>query len=379
MTSETYTFGNNRGYEATRLSLRENGSINTDKITIVRHPGISEEHYKQALDDINHTFQVLVDPQTGKQFEVASANTRANPGNGVDIEISTYTSSISGNTANAIEFAENSALHPDRQRVYVASSGNGRTSYWDEKEQSYIRRTGRFTQENGQALPTIAALNRVLQLNGFVVTRISTNSAGGAYATALMRELPEGQVTHAYLKSRPNISDHPLGLIWGLSILVSDVLDDSRFKKASKDPWKEKITQSSIQTIREQMPNIYAPGSISQPETLKGTRTHNLGKMWTDMIAFSRGNSAKGHPAAVDTFYALTKQSAALVTYHFPFKDRIYNKLPEDARDFLNAVCRLSGMTINSQIEVLLMPGGHRDHTSYPSLRWSVEMYAFQR
>ncbi len=237
-----------------------------------------------------------------------------------------------------------------------------------------------------KALPTIAALKRALDLGGYVVTRLSTDSAGGAYATALMRELPEGQVTHAYIKSRPNVSEHGKGglgdwqaYLWGLSILISDVLDDVRFKRASVDLWKDKLENVSRQAARQRLPRIYSPGSIGEQGVQVDEHTYDLNKLWTDMVALSRGGAAYGHPAAVDTAYALAKQSEALVTYHFPRNDRLYNLLPEDAEVFLSEISHRAALATDGQIEALIMPGAHRDHTSYPSFRASIEAYVFQR
>jgi len=386
MTSETYSFGNNVSYEATRLSLQQAGVIHTDTIVIPRYPYINEDDYNQAIEDINKTFRVLKDSETGQQFEIAEANLQADPTKGVDAGLSTFTSSLTSNLGNAIELAQRAASQPDHWRLYIASPGNGKTSDWSKKEQQYIRRTGRFTQEDGKALPTIAALKRALDRGGYIVTRISTDSAGGAYVTALMRELPEGQVTHAYIKSRPNISEHGKGdlgnwqaYLWGIGIFISNILDDGRFQHASVDPWKEKLEDVSKQAARQRMPRIYAPESLREQRIQEDVRTHGLHKMWTDMLALSRGGAAHGHPAAVDTAYALAKQSEAFVTYHFPRNDRLYHLLPEDAEIFLREVSHLGTQVTNGQIEALIMPGAHRDHTSYPSFRWSIESYAFQR
>jgi hypothetical protein len=386
MISEIYTFGNNLAYEATRLSLQREGAIHTDTIVIPRHPNINEDHYYQAIVDINRTFRVLKDPETDHQFEIAEVNLHADSSKGVDAGLSTFTSSLTSNLGNAIELALRAASQPGRRRLYIASPGNGKTSYWSKKEQKYIRRTGRFTQEDGKALPTIAALKRALDRAGYVVTRFSTDSAGGAYGTALMRELPEGQVTHAYIKSRPNISEHGKkdssdwqAYLWGLSIFISDALDDSRFKHASVDPWKEKLEFVSKQTTRQRMPRIYAPKSIGEQRVREDIHTYSPSKLWTDMLALSRGGAVYGHPAAVDTAYALAKQPEALITYHFPYNDRLYNLLPEDAEIFLREISHLGTLATNGQIEALIMPGAHRDHTSYPSFRWSIESYAFQR
>src|SRR6266480_3213441 len=199
MSSETYTFGNNVSYEATRLLLQQDGVIHTETIVIPRQQSINEDAYNQAIEDINKTFRVLKDPETGQQFEIAEANLQADPTKGVDAGLSTFASSLTGNLGNAIELALRAASQPDHRRLYIASPGNGKTSYWSKKEQQYIRRTGRFTQKDGKALPTIAALKRVLDRGGYMITRLSTDSAGGAYATALMRELPKGKVTYEYL------------------------------------------------------------------------------------------------------------------------------------------------------------------------------------
>jgi hypothetical protein len=386
MSSETYRFGNNVSYEATRLSLQQAGAIHTDTIVIPRYQYINEDDYNQALEDINRTFRVLEDPETGQKFEIAEANLQADPGKGVDAGLSTFTSSLTSNLGNAIELALQAASRPDRRRLYIASPGNGKTSYWNKKEQQYIRRTGRFTQEDGKALPTIAALKRALDRGSYIVTRISTDSAGGAYVTALMRELPEGQVTHAYIKSRPNISGHGKGNLgnwqvycWGLSMFIGDLLDDSRFRRASVDPWKEKLEDVSRQVARQRMPRIYSPKSVQERSIQEDIRTHSLRKIWTDMLALSRGGAAHCHPAAVDTAYALERHPEAFVTYHFPRNDRLYNLLPEDVEVFLRAVSHLGAFVANGQIEALIMPGAHRDHTCYPSFRWSIESYAFQR
>lgn len=386
MTRETYTFGNSLSYEAVRLALQQDGTIHTDTVVIPRYQQVNENDYRQALEDINRTFRALKDPETDQQFEIAEANLLADPAQGIDTGLSTFSSSLTSNPGNAIEFALHAASRPDRRRLYIASPGNGKTSYWSKKEQIYIRRTGRFTQEDGRALPTIAALKRVLDQAGYVVQRFSTDSAGGAYITALMRELPEGQITHAYIKSRPNISGHGRGdlgnwqtYLWGLGIFINDVLNDRQFQRASTDPWKEKIVNASDRTLRQHLPRIYAPESMQEQHIQEDINTHNPGKLWTDMLSLSRGGATHNHPAAIDTAYALARQPGVLVTYHFPLHDSLYNLLPEDAETFLHETWRLGAPTTNGQIEALIMPGAHRDHTCYPSFRWSIESYVFHR
>ncbi|MEK7561903.1 MAG: hypothetical protein AAB541_03515, partial [Patescibacteria group bacterium] len=347
--SDIYTYGNNPPYQAERYSVGVTSPIIADGFGQLRVPGyfpikdtvlltpplMDEDRYHQALEDINCTWGTISDPQTGKTFEIALANLAAPADNGIDAELSTFTSSISGNPGNAVEFAENAALQPDRQRIYIASFGNGGSSYWESRERQYIRKTGRFTQSSGEALPTLEALARALKAADFIISRFSANSAGGAHATALMAALPEGQVTHAYLKSRPNISNHKLGLAWGAGILINDILDDMKYDKASKDPWK--LTGKMIDEAREFLPNIYSDEAENRHKTLrqKAGSSHRIGKILTDLTAISRGGVEEDYPAEQDTVMALWKQPGALVTYHFPAHDRLYKQIPLETIQFL--------------------------------------------
>src|SRR4051812_16870332 len=102
-TSPTYTFGNNPPYKVRRARVRGLGII-FDSLTLNR-PDISRDNYLRALDDINNSFGSIKDADTGKEFEIAVANTHLPFDEGIDLEMSTYTSSLSGNPGNAVEFA----------------------------------------------------------------------------------------------------------------------------------------------------------------------------------------------------------------------------------------------------------------------------------
>jgi hypothetical protein len=383
---EAYSFGNDTPYYIDRYTVKNNQVV-PDGCLALERPELSRDRYEQALSDINRSWGVIkgrvVDPKTGQNFEVAMANLEAPLENGVDIEMSTFTSSISGNPGNAVELAENAALHPERRRIYVASFGNGQSTYWSAEERKYIRKHGRYTAEDGRPLPTVEALARSLKAANLIMTRcFTTNSAGGGYATALMAALPEGQVSHAYFKSRTNVSDHRLALLWGLGILGSDTLDDIIYRKISNDPWK--LTGQMIEEAKARLPNVYSKESQNRHNNIvqKAGSSHKITKMYNDLVAFSRGGTRHHHPAAQDTARALQQQPEALMTYHFPLQDRLYNNV-EDILTFVYMVYRLgelaSSHIADGQIEVLTPPGKHRDHTQYPGLRWAVEKYAFGR
>jgi hypothetical protein len=191
-----------------------------------------------------------------------------------------------------------------------------------------------------------------------------------------MSALPEGIVTHAYLKS-PNIADHPQALLWGMGVLLGDIADDFKYREVSQDPWK--LTHAMEEEARVVLTRIFGAESGWLQEIPQDTSNHSVRKLLTDVRAFSRGGATQGAPAAVDTSYALDQQPNALVTYHFPDGDRLYNDVARDASSFLYRTYFLGKRVTAQQVEALIMPGTHRDHTQYPTLRWSVETYAFNR
>lgn len=368
MTKNAYGYGNEPTYSYHALTpedvAREGYFGQVERVTI------DVDRYQQGLEDVTKSLGIYEDGQTGKHFEIAIAN-REGDEDTVDAELSTFSSSITNNEGNAAEFALHSALHPTRRRVYVASFGNGGSSYWDDKEQKYIKDTGRFVQPDGSPLPTIAALGRVLRQQGLDISRFSTDSAGGAYATGLMTALPEGQVTHAYFKSRPNITNHPFALAWGARLQVGENSDKKRELAVSQDPLRK--TETSRSAAHLILQEIYDKRDGSW--TMKGAAADSgLKKILTDAKALSRGGAAYSHPAAKDTLAALAHQPEANVTLHFPNRDRTYSREAEDnVRDFL---AELDG---TKQVEALITLGSHLLHIAYPTMRLSFENYAFSK
>jgi hypothetical protein len=371
--AEMSTFANTSVYSVEKLTAVTSciGQQAIPRVTV------AAADYEQALDDINSSLNVYEDKESGQSFEIAVANADSDEET-VDAELSTFTSSISGNMGNAIEFAEHSALFGNRRRLYIASFGNGGTSYWTEKERKHIRKTGRFTQNDGSQLPTVAALARVLDRHdAFAVSRLSTNSAGGAYATALMGALPEGQITHAYMKSRPNISSHPTKLLWGASFMLKEQAVSRKHTDSSDDPWK--MTDDIKDTARLKLADIYEGGSGAW-SAAGAVHASGVTKLLTDTLAFSRGGLRNDYPAVHDTAAALRKQYDAKVTYHFPSHDSLYGQdIRADVFGFLSELAVRTRYEEYSQVEALIMPGSHHDHSAYPAVRWSMENYAFNR
>lgn len=366
----TYEYGNSSEFQFEVMTTYTHSS----RYATAQRATIHEDNYQHALDDINRTFRVYEDKASGKHFEIAIANTDSDDET-IDAEQSTFSSSISNNIGNAVEFAMHAAANPERRRIYIASYGNGGSSYWDAKEQAYIKETGRFTQPDGSPLPTVAALGRVLLRNDLVVSRISTDSAGGAYATALMTGLPEGQVTHAYFKSRPNITHHRHPLMWGARLQVIENWQKYRMYQKSHDSWR--LTLSQLSLARTALSNIYEDGD-GKWSIGKAASDSGLLKLRTDARALSLAGEAYNHPAARDTSAALLRQPEAKLTFHFPFSDHLYG--PDLRQNVCTLLTQIDAPTVASnQVQALLIPGSHLDHVPYPTLRASIEAYAFKR
>jgi hypothetical protein len=207
----------------------------------------------------------------------------------------------------------------------------------------------------------------------FNISRISADGIGGAQATALMALLPKGQVTHVYIKGRPNIANHSNRYIWGIGSLLTTMVDRRRYDRISVDEWRSGPDLINLAKLKTQ--TVYGPDSKCDQAPEASVRANWINRKWLETMSSA---VARCSPALVDTSIALCRQPEALITYHFPAEDMLYKNMPEDAFSFLGELCS-SRLTRVGQTEALIMPGTHFDHMSYPSIRWSAEKYAFER
>lgn len=374
---QNYTYGNSP--EFTFETLRAGVPIAQGTETVGRVE-IDADAYSDALDDINASFKIVTDKATGKTFEIAVANLDATEDT-VDVEISTFNSSISNNDGNAREFALHAASHPERRRVYIASPGNGGSSHLGRDERLYARKTGSFVNGLGEPIPTMGALARILAQEDLTVSRLATDSAGGAYATALMSALEEGQVSHAYLKSRPGIMEHPNRFAWAARFFVGENLEGPRHNRETQDPWRS--TAEGTAAVKARLTNVYNDENRGQWSNTAAVKNGGLAKIWADMETFSRAG------AAHDTVFAFKNQPELQLTHHLPFGDRLYTPdIRSGAEEYLKktrammlwmADIALGTPDSVASLEVAFIPGTHHDHSAYPTLRQSIETYAFSK
>src|SRR5438034_7597391 len=112
-----------------QITYREDGNLSPeDKSTeiprIVEIPRINDGDFKERLKEINNTYQIIHDRQTGRAFEIAIVN-ESRLKYGAILMPSTMFSSLTQNPGNAIELAAHAAATPNTARVYIAFPGNG--------------------------------------------------------------------------------------------------------------------------------------------------------------------------------------------------------------------------------------------------------------
>jgi hypothetical protein len=366
-TPESLLHAHFTGAERSYTALLIKGTKETPPLLSCQRPDISSDIFHQNLEEIGESLRVIEDTQTGKTFEIAEANTAEDPET-ADAEFATYNSAISSNAGNAVEFAENAALHPSARRVYIATPGNGFSSPYDSDEIKHLKKHGTFVH-NGQPLPTIQALGRALTNEGIGLRRLSANSGGGNTATALMAHLPEGSISHVYLKGRTGlVRHHPLGLMVRMAIL-ENFRSSKDNREHSVDPWKlddrlwtlgERATQDKITELEKKYQRL--------------GRVTILSKLISDGVVLAKGTGKHSQsPAIADTSHALHTQPDAQLTYHFSVKDRQYRQKFDMLTNFIKILNQ------NGKVQGLFVPGTHADHTFTPSVRWAFETYAFNR
>lgn len=394
-----FNWGNKNPVPFERLSVNKSNQVSAEHVMIDRIV-FDSDLFERNLHDIDDSWRVIQDPASGRTFEIAEANLHVDPARGYTLELSTYTSSILTNSGNAVEFAENATIHPKQRRLYVASAGNGGTSHLDRDERQYIRETGRFTREVlaqhdrteaanivVRGLAFVRDMNRALTHAGITndarrINKIAANSAGTSFATGLMAELAPGQVSHVYLKGRPNISDISVSkLAYGM--LLGEGKRAKTYQQVSQDPWKmsDDLRQMAEDTIsiydfddylREQDP-VYA-------DLVRKATARHIGrfirKLFTELKAYAKG-PAENDPAVKDTLVALEQQKSAHMVFHSPEHDILLNQ-HVDAMRFVKTLHELGGTAISNRVEYLTAPGGHADHTWYPTMRAGIENYALQ-
>lgn len=338
---------------------------------------IDNDAIEDALHEAADTLRVTeVD---GHSFAICEANLDA-PDEDAMLHLPTYSSAIPSNPGNAYEFAAQAIRYPDVRQVYVGMYGIGSTSPLTTEERKYTRKQGRYTWEDeGEtvALPSIAKLATALANEGLTVTRMSGDSAGGNYATALGVALPEGQISHAFMSERP-------GLVHlGMLAMVKGMLYDENIKNSQRNREigqkmdSQSLTDEMIEKAKEVLAEYteddgdIATHTVSTPDTLKS--------LWTSLQALRKGPRMKqGDPKAIDTNAYLRNQPEAQTTMTVAEQDPLYKnkKLAYIAAQRLLSHLSVQG---EGEVRVIMLPEmTHAYNTFFPSLYHAIKRDALE-
>lgn len=338
---------------------------------------IIEKEYRKRLQEINETYGIIHDRQTGHAFEIAYVN-KNQLQNGAILMPSTMFSSLTQNIGNAIEFAAHGAAAPNDARVYLAFPGNGMSDSLSRPDRQYFAHTSRFTR-NGEAIESIAALARAFDQEGIPIKSISANVEAGRLGLGILAALPPNTVTSVYLNGLPGTSDKaflgPMGR--------TDRKDQS--KRREEDPReKYKVNDRTMREAKAALPNIYGHGLYGRTEhffQLLSIYLRAMPNMQTGVHAFEQHHDlqfADTHAALQDTLAALKRQNRTEITFQFGKLSLLHDI--NECKQFGKKVAEeLAKSSHQCSIQLLIDPRGSLDeHTHAPSKRWAEEKYALK-
>lgn len=340
-------------------------------------PDIGEEAYLQRLDEINDSWRIITDPQTGRSFEIAIVN-QDKLGKDVVLFPSTEFSSITQNPGNAIELAAHGAANPDAARLYVAFFGNGGSDSLDREERKYLARTGRLTKGriDGYYMPLdgVVAMARAITADGLVPNHVSGDESGGRLGLALMAALDKDSVDDAYLNGIPGISPRAN---YSKEMISEDVKSRAK-RRGVEESAPGEITPDRVREAKKHLHKVY--GGLGHAGLMTTTFLHAPSNvLFTYRRAFGGHDDLadlKAHAALQDTLAAMLRQEATVVM-QFNRESRIHDI--EDCIRFGGEVMSLIPDVNRSdkrKLEVLIGTGTLDSHTDIPEQRWRTERYA---
>jgi hypothetical protein len=286
------------------------------------------------------------------------------------------------NHSKALEIAYADFMYSDYPIGSMETPGNGNSVNFTGDEVAQASEDGKLVSEerdpSGQiteykAFETIQAMVRAVEDAGIKVGYISANAGGAHVATAFEAALPKGTLERAFLYNLTNISDQGwirLSLAKGWEILTQ-----SKYDKRSHDLLK--MTEERKQMAREVLGD--ASGSIVKRRIQQArASTHGVSKLKGQQKMFMHGNK-HGQSGAVQLVAAQMQHPELKQTVVLPAFAAQYRK-PEDFVRFMEIVAELGGRAVQIEdVESLTIPMGQYGHSHYPTVRQTLESYAFHR
>jgi hypothetical protein len=399
-TRPDYDYGNRTPIEFVRLMPKLGGAALDPHASLellsnpAAEPLFTEKQLRDKVGEVAHNYKIIYDPQSSeadpKHFGVTIANEHLLAEEVPAIVIfSTEASSLYdedgnvNNHANALEIAYTAFKYSYYPIVYIETPGNGNSVNFTRDEVDMAAQNGKLLEEKHdeetgkitdyEVFETIKAMDRALVEAGINTGFISANAGGAHVATAFEAVRPKGTLDRAFLYNLTNISDQS----W-IRLSVSkgwEVLTQGKYAKRSHDPLK--LTEERKDMAREIMGDA-SKNIVKRRIQQAGASTHNISKLKGQQKIFRRGNK-NGQSGAVQLVAAQLqhpdmKQTVVLPAFAAQYKD------PQDFVRFMEIVSKLGGSAIMVEdIESLTIPMGQYGHSHYPTVRQTLESYAFHR
>ena len=388
-----YGYGNHNPIEVIRIvphigsaALDPHASLDTIAESRVL---FTEAELEEKVTEVADNYRVIGDPQSSeanpKVFGVTIVNKHLlDEGIPGILMMSTTGSSLydekgnPNNEGNALELAYMAIKHPDRPIVFVESPGDGNSVDLENEEYREAAKDGKLIHETRgisgrivkyEPFQTLQSLARALEYSEIRVSHISSNGTGAHFSTALMTGMQQGAIERAFLYNPSNISDRST-----IALTIANLMEitgQGKYAKLSKDPLR--LTDERKKMARRVM------GSITKRKIDQArASTHNPIKLWRQQKIFRRGNGV-GQSAAVQSVAAQMQHPNIKQTFVFPEFAAQY-KSPEDFYEFMRIIGTLGGAAVEmTDIESLQIPLGQYGHSHYPTVRQTLEGYAFNR
>jgi hypothetical protein len=397
-TNPDYDYGNHARIEVVKLVPRLGraaldphaslGVLDNTSVTFFTEPQL-----RNKVGEVAHNYRLFYDPQSTEAEPKNFGGTITKEhliAEGVpailifDSEASSLYDE-KGNVNNhpkALEIAYTDFKYSDHPIVYMETPGNGNSVNFTKDEVGQAAENGKLVSEERdlsgkiteyEAFETIQAMVRAVEDAGIKVGYISANAGGAHVATAFEAALAKGTLERAFLYNLTNISDQGwmrLSLTKGWEIITQ-----GKYNKRSYDPLK--LTDERKQMAREVLGD--ASGSIVKRRIQQArASTHSVSKLKGQQKMFMHGNK-HGQSGAVQLVAAQMQHPELKQTVVLPAFAAQYRN-PEDFVRFMEIVSQLGGMAIQVEdIESLTIPMGQYGHSHYPTVRQTLESYAFNR
>jgi hypothetical protein len=355
--------------------------------------------YLECLDDINQSFGVAADPETGLKFEVAAVNLQAlrkarAMGKEEEINVvvfhSTDFSSLTQNIGNAIELAGMGAANPNTCYIYVAYPGNGRSQNLKGDDRKIFKKTGRLTTGSildgteYKAVPHAQAMSRAVEEHfDLEAGHVSSNRSGGKMSLAHMAAARENSIKDAYLNGLQGVSkDAEYG---DLDLFVEQT--QSRVDRRVHSEYEPgKVTPETIREAKPRLPRIFE--ADDHKKVLYGTygRAAGWGLLPRGNFMMNRRalsghddlNDLQNHALFQDAMAALMRQEA-LITLQANLESPGHNI--EECIKLGSAIMNHIPANMRSDrrgIEFYIGTGKLEAHTDNPASRLGAERSAFR-